>query len=70
MRQGSGQKLTTLQIERSFRLELERHYKRDITAAEGDGIRDMVATYSVFDKLCQQGRDSVWAYVARNLARR
>lgn len=69
MRQGSEQKLTTLQIERSFRLELERHYKRDITAAESDGIRDMVATYSVFDKLCQQGRDSVWTYVARNLSR-
>ena len=69
MRQGSEQKLTLRQTERLFKLEVERRYKRDITAAESDGIRDMVATYSVFDELCRQGRDSVWTYVARNLSR-
>ncbi len=29
----------------------------------------MTATYTVFDNLCRQGRDSVWTYVARNLSR-
>ena len=69
MRQGSEQKMKPQQIERLFKLEVERHYKRNVTPGEGDAIRDMVATYSVFDKLCREGRDSVWTYVARNLSR-
>ena len=40
-----------------------------MTKAEGQGVREMVATYVTFDELCRQGRDSVWAYVARNLSR-
>jgi hypothetical protein len=50
-------------------LEIERHTKRDITKAEGEALREMVATYATFDELCRQGRDSVWTYVARNLSR-
>lgn len=69
MRQGSEQKMTALQIEPAFKLEVERHYKRDMTKAEADGVREMVATYVTFDDLCRQGRDSVWTYVARNLSR-
>jgi predicted RNA methylase len=72
MRQGSEQKpkkMSAGQIERAFKLEIERHYKRDITKAEADGVGEMVATYVAFDKLREQGRDSVWTYVARNLSR-
>ena len=69
MRQGSEQKTTVRQIERAFRLEVERHYKRDMTKLEAEGIGEMVATYATFDELCRQGRDSVWTYVARNLSR-
>jgi hypothetical protein len=69
MRQGSEQKMTAQQIEKAFELEVERHYKRDMTKAEGEGIREMVATYATFEELCRQGRDSVWTYVARNLSR-
>lgn len=71
MRQGSEQKpkMTARQIEAAFRLEIERHYKREITKAEVEGVREMVSTYVTFDSLREQGRDSVWTYVARNLSR-
>lgn len=69
MRQGSEQKMTARQIEQAFRLEVERHYKRDMTNLEAEGVGEMVATYATFDELCRQGRDSVWTYVARNLSR-
>ena len=61
--------MTARQIEPAFKLEVERHYKRDMTKAETEGVREMVATYVTFDDLCRQGRDSVWTYVARNLSR-
>ncbi len=69
MRQASEQKMTARQIEPAFRLEFERHYKRDMTKAEAEGVREMVATYVTFDELRRGGRDSVWTYVARNLSR-
>ena len=69
MRQGSEQRMTARQIEPAFTLEVERHYKRDVTKAESEGVREMVTTYATFDELCRQGRDSVWTYVARNLSR-
>jgi hypothetical protein len=57
------------QIERAFKLEVERHYKRGMTKEEEAGIREIVATYKIFDQLRREGRDSVWTYVARNLSR-
>ncbi len=45
MRQGSEQRMTARQIEPAFKLEVERHYKRDMTKAEEEAIREMVATY-------------------------
>lgn len=72
MRQGSERKpkkMSALQIEQAFQREIERHYKRDITKTEGEGLSEMVATYVAFDKLREEGRDSVWTYVARNLSR-
>jgi hypothetical protein len=32
-------------------------------------VKDLGKTYVIFDKLRRDGRDSVWAYVARNLSR-
>lgn len=69
MRQGSEQKLTARQIESAFKLEVEQHYKRDLTPSEAEAVREMVSTYATFDDLRRQGRDSVWTYVARNLSR-
>ena len=69
MKQGSEQGQTRTRIEPVFRLEVERHYKRDINAREIEAVRDLAATYVIFDKLRQEGRDSVWTYVARNLSR-
>ena len=71
MREGSERnpKMTGRQIEQAFRLEVERHYKRDMTKAEAEGVHEMVATYATFDDLRENRRDSVWTYVARNLSR-
>jgi SAM-dependent methyltransferase len=69
MKQGSEQGQTRAQIEPVFRLEVERHYKRDINAREAEAVRDLAATYVIFDQLRREGRDSVWSYVARNLSR-
>lgn len=72
MRQGSERKprkMSSQQIELAFRREIERHYKRDMIKAENEGVAEMVATYVAFDKLREDGRDSVWSYVARNLSR-
>jgi hypothetical protein len=69
MRKGSEQQMSARQIEQAFKREVEQHYKRDITKAEGEAIRELVATYVTFDDLCRQGRDSVWTYYARNLSR-
>ncbi len=53
-----------------FTIEIERHYKRDITPAEAARRASRFgAAYAVFDELRRQGRDSVWTYVARNLSR-
>lgn len=69
MREGSEQKLKPNQIEPAFVRIVEQYYKRDIQSAETGAINELVSTYSVFDNLCRQGRDSVWTYVARNLSR-
>jgi hypothetical protein len=36
---------------------------------EREAIADIGATYLVYDRLRRDGRDSIWAYVARNLSR-
>jgi hypothetical protein len=69
MREGAERHLRTTQIGPAFVRIVEQHHKRDILPAEEAAVGEMVATYAVFDDLCQQGRDSVWTYVARNLSR-
>ena len=36
---------------------------------ERDAVTDIGATYLVYDRVRREGRDSIWAYVARNLSR-
>lgn len=69
MRSGSLENLRREQVEAALKRIVEQHYKRDINQEEEAAIRDMGKTYVVFDKLRRDGRDSVWAYVARNLSR-
>lgn len=69
MREGSEQNLKAKQMEPAFTRAVEQYYRRDIDPAEKGAIGEMVATFSVFDNMRRQGRDSVWTYVARNLSR-
>lgn len=79
MRSGSEQGMTRNQIEQALARITEQHYAAIPTAAafrqEGltdeqrRGIEDLGKTYVVFDRLRRDGRDTVWAYVARNLSR-
>jgi hypothetical protein len=69
MREGSEQNLKAAQIETAFVRTIEQYYRREVLAEERAALREMVKTYTVFDDLRRQGRDSVWTYVARNLSR-
>jgi type I restriction-modification system DNA methylase subunit len=69
MRTGSLDGLTRAQIEAALVRITEQHYKRDITDEEKHAIKDLGKTYVLFDRLRKEGRDTVWAYVARNLSR-
>lgn len=69
MRTGSEQGMTREQIEKALYRITEQHYRADVTDEQQLAIRDLGKTYVTFDKLRREGRDSVWAYVARNLSR-
>jgi hypothetical protein len=69
MRTGSEQSMSRDQIERALHRITEQHYRADVTTEQQFAIRDLGKTYVTFDKLRREGRDSVWAYVARNLSR-
>jgi hypothetical protein len=69
MRSGSQQDWRRKQVEAALVRITEQHLKRDVTAEEKTAITDLGQTYEVFDRLRREGRDTVWAYVARNLSR-
>jgi hypothetical protein len=69
MRGGSETSMTRAQIEAALFRITEQHYRADVTAEQKLAIKDLGKTYLTFDKLRREGRDSVWAYVARNLSR-
>lgn len=69
MRSGSEAGLTRAQIEAALYRIVEQHYRADVNKEQQDAIRDLGKTYVTFDKLRREGRDTVWAYVARNLSR-
>ncbi len=69
MRTGSESGLTRPQIEAALKRIVEQHYKAELTREQELAIGDLGKTYVTFDRLRREGRDSVWAYVARNLSR-
>ena len=69
MRTGSQGDMTRVQIEAALRRITEQHYRADVTHEQELAIRDLGKTYLALDRLRREGRDTVWAYVARNLSR-
>jgi hypothetical protein len=69
MRTGSLEGLTREQIEVALRRITEQHYRADTTDEQKLAIRDLGKTYVTFDRLRRDDRDTIWAYVARNLSR-
>jgi N-6 DNA Methylase len=69
MRSGSEAGMTRAQIEKALYRITEQHYRAGVTEEQKLAIADLGKTYLTFDKLRREGRDSVWAYVARNLSR-
>ncbi|MDE3175152.1 MAG: N-6 DNA methylase [Pseudomonadota bacterium] len=69
MRTGSEADMNRDQIEKALFRITEAHYREDVTPEQQLAIRDLGKTYLTFDRLRREGRDSVWAYVARNLSR-
>jgi hypothetical protein len=69
MRSGSEAGMSRVQIEKALDRITEQHYRADVTNEQKLAVKDLGKTYVTFDKLRREGRDSVWAYVARNLSR-
>ncbi len=69
MRTGSQADMTRAQIEKALYRIVEQHYRADVTREQQIAIADLGKTYLTFDRLRREGRDTVWAYVARNLSR-
>ena len=69
MRGGSEAGMTREQIEAALHRIVERHYRADVTTEQTMAIGDLGRTYVTFDRLRREKRDTVWAYVARNLSR-
>ena len=69
MRTGSLDGLSRAQIEASLTRITEQHYRADVTAEQKLAIEDLGKTYLTFDRLRRDKRDTIWAYVARNLSR-
>jgi len=69
MRSGSLEGLTRAQIEAALYRITEQHYRADVTAEQKLAIEDLGKTYVTFDRLRRDRRDTIWAYVARNLSR-
>ncbi|HUC61885.1 MAG TPA: N-6 DNA methylase [Alphaproteobacteria bacterium] len=69
MRAGSQENMSRKQIEAALHRIVEQHYRADVTEEQERAIQDLGKTYVTFDKLRRDGRDTVWAYVARNLSR-
>jgi SAM-dependent methyltransferase len=69
MRTASLVGLSREQVEAALVRITEQHYKADLTEEQSLAIRDLGKTYLTFDRLRRDGRDTIWAYVARNLSR-
>lgn len=69
MRTASLDGMSREEVEAALIRITEQHYKADLTSEQRLAITDLGKTYVTFDRLRRQGRDTIWAYVARNLSR-
>jgi len=69
MRTGTLENLSRDEIETALSRITEKHYKAELTNEQRLAITDLGRTYVTFDRLRREGRDTIWAYVARNLSR-
>jgi hypothetical protein len=69
MRTASLADMSRDQVEAALVRITEQHYKADLTDEQRLAIGDLGKTYVTFDRLRREGRDTIWAYVARNLSR-
>ena len=69
MRTGSLDGLNRSQIEAALTRITEQHYRADVVKEQKLAIEDLGKTYLTFDRLRRDKRDTIWAYVARNLSR-
>ncbi|MES2000824.1 MAG: N-6 DNA methylase [Pseudomonadota bacterium] len=69
MRTASLEEMDREQVEAALSRITEQHYKADLTDEQRLAIGDLGKTYVTFDRLRREGRDTIWAYVARNLSR-
>lgn len=79
MRESSEQGRSRSQVEQGLTRMTHMHFaaiptagaykEPGLTEERVRAITDLGKTYEVFDRLRRQGRDTVWAYVARNLSR-
>ncbi len=69
MRTASLEEMGRDQVEAALIRITEQHYNADLTDEQRLAIGDLGKTYVTFDRLRREGRDTIWAYVARNLSR-
>ena len=69
MRTGSLEGLTRSQVEAALHRIAEQHYRAEVTKEQKCAIQDLGKTYVTFDRLRREYRDTIWAYIARNLSR-
>lgn len=69
MRSASEEGMGRSQLEHALYRITEQHYRADVTDEQQHAIRDLGKTYVTFDRLRREDRDTIWAYVARNLSR-
>jgi len=69
MRTASLDGLSRPQLEAALTRVTEQHYRANATPEQRLAIEDLGKTYLTFDRLRRDKRDTIWAYVARNLSR-
>lgn len=69
MRSGAIEGLSRQQIEHALFRITEQHYRADVTREQQEAISDLGKTYVTLARLREEGRDTIWTYVVRNLSR-
>jgi SAM-dependent methyltransferase len=69
MRTGSLEGFSRAQIEAALARITEQHTRANVTDEQKLAIQDLGKTYLILDRLRRDRRDTIWAYVARNLSR-